>query len=78
MEDTKREGFIPQDVWEHARNAGRELRMSVEALVPPEVGQHGRAARKEMLLAFRGLIDAAIDRIDRKQQAATQTIAPQT
>ena len=71
MEDTKKAGFIPQETWDHARTAGRELRKSVQALVPPEVRQHGRAARKEVLLAFRSLIDAAIDRIEQKQQATS-------
>jgi len=71
MEETKNDGLFPKEAWEHARTAGSELRKSVEALVPPDVSRHGRAARKEMLLAFRSLIDAAIQRIDRKQQAAS-------
>jgi len=71
MEDPKNDGYLPKEAWEHARTAGRELKKSVEAMLPPEVGRHGRAARKEMLLAFRSLIDAAIERIDRKQQSAS-------
>jgi hypothetical protein len=71
MEETKNESCFPKEAWQHARAAGSELRKSVEALLPPEVGRHGRAARKEMLLAFRSLIDAAIDRIERKQQTTT-------
>lgn len=58
--------FIPAEVWDHARAAGSELRKSVASIVPPEVGQHRRAAQKEVLLAFRSLIDAALDRIDKK------------
>jgi len=55
-----------QQAWEHARTAGDELRKCFASMLPPEVGQHRRAAEKEMLLAFRTLIDAAIERVDRK------------
>ena len=55
----------------HARAAGDELRKSVASMLPPEVGRHGRAAQKEVLLAFRSLIDAAIDRVERKSDSAS-------
>jgi hypothetical protein len=56
--------------WEHACTAGSEFRKSVVSILPPEVAQHGRAAQKEVLLAFRSLIDAAINRIDRRQSGS--------
>lgn len=60
-----------REAWGHARAAGDELRKSVTSILPPEVGRHGRAAQKEVLLAFRSLIDAAIDRVERKSDSAS-------
>ena len=69
MEETKenRTPFFPPEAWQHARAAASELRQSVGSILPPEVGQHARAAEKEALLAVRSLIDAWVDRIERKQ-----------
>jgi hypothetical protein len=65
--------LIPDEVLEHARNAGEELRKSMAALlpsIPPEFTTHRRAARKEMLLAIRSLIDSAIERTDKTEPKA--------
>jgi hypothetical protein len=59
-----------REAWQHVRAAGDEVRKSVASMMPPEVGQHRRAAQKEMLLAFRTLIDAAIERVERKESAS--------
>lgn len=70
MEDARK---ACRDAWEHARAAGDEFRKSVESILPPEVGKHGRAAQKEILLAMRTLIDAAIERVDRKSPGSAPT-----
>ena len=57
---------IPEDVREHARAARREMRESVKSFLPPEFWEHSKKARKEMLLAWRSMIDAALERMDKK------------
>jgi len=61
------EDRIPEDVRQHARAAREELRESVKAFLPPEFFEHRRKAGKEMLLAWRSMIDAALERIDKKE-----------
>jgi hypothetical protein len=51
---------------EHAMAAGASMRKSIQDLIPPGFIEHRRAARKEMLLAMRSLLDAAIERSDKK------------
>jgi hypothetical protein len=51
---------------EHAMAAGASMRKSIQDLIPPGFIEHRRAARKEMLLAMRSLLDAAIDRTEKK------------
>jgi len=73
MEDntTRRRPFenkVPEDVRQHARAAREEMRESVKAFLPPEFWEHGRKARKEMLLAWRSMIDAALERMDKKEE----------
>jgi hypothetical protein len=50
----------------HARAAHSSMLRSFEELIPHGFIEHRRAARKEMLLAMRSLLDAAIERVDRK------------
>ena len=62
------EDVVPEEVREHARAAREELRESIKAFLPPEFLEHRRKARKEMLLAWRSMIDAALERMDRKEE----------
>jgi hypothetical protein len=50
----------------HAKEASSSLRRSIEELIPPGFIEHRRAARREMLLALRSLLDAAIERGDKR------------
>jgi hypothetical protein len=52
---------------EHMKSARQSLRQSWEELIPKGFTEHRKAARKEMLLAMRSLVDAAIERVERKQ-----------
>jgi hypothetical protein len=68
---TRRRSFedkIPEEVRDHARAARKELRESVKALLPPEFFEHRKKARKEMLLAWRSMINAALERMDEKEE----------
>ena len=68
---TRRRPFedkIPEEVRQHARAARAELRESIKAFLPPEFMEHRRNARKEMLLAWRSMIDAALERMDKKEE----------
>ena len=60
------EAKIPEDVRQHARAAREEVRESVKAFLPAEFWEHSKKARKEMLLAWRSMIDAALERMDKK------------
>jgi hypothetical protein len=51
---------------EHARAAHASMLKSFEELIPHGFLEHRRAARKEMLLAMRSLLDAAIERMEKK------------
>jgi hypothetical protein len=62
------EDRIPEEVREHFRTAGEELREGIKAFLPPEFIEHRRKARKEMLLAWRSMIDSAIKRIDEREK----------
>ncbi len=59
---------IPEEAREHYRNARAEMRKSVELLLPEGFLEHRRNARKEMLLAWRSMLDAAIERMDKKAE----------
>jgi hypothetical protein len=50
----------------HVRAAREAARKGWEEIVPKEFIEHRRAAKKEMLLAMRSLIDAAIERVEKK------------
>jgi hypothetical protein len=68
---TRRRSFedkIPEEVRQHARAARDELRESVKAFLPPEFFEHRKKARKEMLLAWRSMINAALERMDEKEE----------
>jgi hypothetical protein len=62
------EDKIPEEVRQHARAAREELRESVKAFLPPEFFEHRKKARKEMLLAWRSMIDAALERMEAKEE----------
>ena len=38
----------------------------MKAFLPAEFWEHSKKARKEMLLAWRSMIDAALERMDKK------------
>ncbi len=59
---------IPEDVRQHVRTAREELRESMRAFLPPGFWEHRSKARKEMLLAWRSMIDAALERMDEKEE----------
>ena len=68
---TRRRSFedkIPEEVRQHARAAREELRESVKAFLPPEFFEHRKKARKEKLLAWRSMINAALERMDEKEE----------
>lgn len=58
--------LLPEETWQHLKAAHKEIHQSFESLLPPGFVEHRRAARREMLLAARSLIDAAIERTDKK------------
>jgi hypothetical protein len=62
------EDVIPEEVREHARTAQEEWRESIKAFLPPGFWEHRRKARKEMLLAWRSMIDAALERMEKKEE----------
>ncbi len=72
MENTSRrkpfEDRVPEETRQHARAAREEMRASMKSFLPPEFWEHGRQARKEMLLAWRSMIDAALERMDKKEE----------
>jgi len=53
---------------DHARAARASMRKSFEELIPHGFIEHRRAARREMLLAMRSLLDAAIERMEKKPE----------
>ncbi len=57
---------IPEEAREHVKAAREEMRESIKGFLPPEFVEHRHKARKEMLLAFRSLVDAALERMDKK------------
>ena len=70
---TRRKRFedeVPEEVRQHVRAAREEMRESMKAFLPPGFIEHRKKARKEMLLAWRSLIDAALDRIEKKEEKA--------
>ncbi len=62
------EDKVPEDVRQHARAAREEMRESMKSFMPPEFWEHGKKARREMLLAWRSMIDAALERMDKKEE----------
>ena len=62
--------------FEYEYRPGEELvlrfRRPVVDLIPAEVHEHLVAGRKELLLAMRGFVDAAISRLEEREQARTQ------
>ena len=57
---------IPDEAREHVKAAREEMRESIQGFLPPEFIEHRRKARKEMLLALRSVVDAALERMDKK------------
>jgi hypothetical protein len=62
------EAEVPEEVRQHARAAREEMRESVKAFLPPKFWEHSRKARKEMLLVWRSMIDAALERMEEKEE----------
>jgi hypothetical protein len=60
--------FIPDEALEHMKAAREEMRKSVESLFPPGFIEHRRAARREMLKAVRSMIDAALERMEKREE----------
>jgi hypothetical protein len=50
----------------HVKAAQQSFRLSLQDLIPKGFLEHRRAARKEMLLAMRSLLDAAIERTEKR------------
>lgn len=57
---------IPEEARQHIHAAREEMRESIKGFLPPEFIEHRHKARKEMLLAFRSVLDAALERMDKK------------
>jgi len=51
---------------EHMKEARDSVRRGIEDFIPRGFIEHGAAARREMLLAMRSLLDAAIERMEKK------------
>ena len=68
------EDEIPEDVREHFQQARKELKESMKTFLPPGFIEHRRNARREMLLAWRSLIDSALERMDKKEEEAEETV----
>ena len=60
--------FIPDEALEHVKAAGEEMRKSFESLFPPGFIEHRRAVRREMLKAVRSVIDAALEKMEEREQ----------
>ena len=60
--------MLPAEALEHLKAAHAEMHKSLEALLPPGFVEHRRAARREMLHAARSLIDAALKKMDEKEE----------
>lgn len=52
---------------EHFKNAHQSMHQGLEELLPKGFLERRRAARKEILLGFRKLLDAAIEKGDKKE-----------
>ena len=62
------EDKVPEEVRQHAQAARAEWRESMKSFLPPGFWEHRHKARKEMLLAWRSMIDAALERLDEKEE----------
>ena len=60
--------FIPDEALEHMKAAREEMRKSMEALLPPGFLAHRLAARKEVLKAVRSVIEAALEKMEEKEE----------
>jgi hypothetical protein len=58
---------IPEETREHYKKARKEMREAIKGLLPEGFLEHRRAARREMMLAVRSLLDAAIEKMDEKE-----------
>jgi len=62
----KYEEHVPEDARQHFRAAREEMRKSLGTILPEGFLEHRKGARREMLLAWRSMLDAAIERMDKK------------
>lgn len=62
----KFESHIPEEAREHFRTARKEMREGMKTLFPEGFFEHRKSARREILLGWRSMLDAAIERMDKK------------
>jgi hypothetical protein len=59
----------PEKTRQHLRAARTEMREAFKTLFPSEFIQHRRTARREMLMAARSMIDHALERMEKRDEA---------
>lgn len=59
----------PSEFTQHMRAAGKATGKQIASLVPKEFWEHGREARRETLLAVRAVLDSAIERLEKPEDA---------
>ncbi len=55
-----------EEARKHFKAARESMHQSLKELLPKSYTEHSRAAHKEFLLAMRSLLDAAIERMEKK------------
>ncbi len=55
-----------EEARQHFKAARDSMHKSLKELLPKNYTEHSRAAHKEFLLAMRSLLDAALERMDKK------------
>ena len=59
----------PSEFTQHMKAASKATGKQLASLVPKEFWQYGREARRETLLAVRAVLDGAIDRLEKPEDA---------
>ena len=57
---------VPDEFLSHLKAARQESRQALQHIMPDSFWAHRQAARREALLAARSLIDAALERVEKK------------
>ena len=69
QEDTEKETNPHfEEARKHMRAARSAMRKSYEEMFPPEVRENHRAVRREFLLAIRSMVDAALERTEKRSK----------